>query len=116
MAVKAFGILDSPTRVMDMLSHKQQLIASNIANMDTPGYVRKTMSFSDYLGTSASPLEAKINDKFGPVPYSTETGEAVNPAEEIADMQRNYVLYSIASKEMNSTITKLKTVINVGQA
>ena len=116
MAIKAFGILDSPPRVMDMLSHKQQLIASNIANMDTPGYVRKTMSFSDYLGTSASPLEAKINDKFGPVPYSTETGEAVNAAEEIADMQRNYVLYSIASKEMNSTITKLKTVINVGQA
>ena len=44
--------LDSIGKVslmMDLISQRQRAIGSNIANVDTPGYVRKDIDFSQYI-------------------------------------------------------------------
>ena len=44
--------LDSIGKVslmMDLISQRQRAIGSNIANVDTPGYVRKDIDFATYF-------------------------------------------------------------------
>ena len=55
-----YSTLDSMGRVnlmMDLITQKQRALGSNIANVDTPGYVRRDIDFADYLGTLGNPIE-----------------------------------------------------------
>ena len=102
--------------IMDLISQKQRALSANIANIDTPGYVRKDIKFEQYLGTMNSPLETELSSKLGPsaVVEDREAGP-VNPARELTEMQKNSVLYTVATRRMTSLISELKTVINVGK-
>ena len=60
--------LDSMGKVslmMDLVSQRQIALGSNLANMNTPGYVRRDIDFSEYLGTMNSPLETKLSEMLG---------------------------------------------------
>ncbi|WP_348756247.1 flagellar basal body protein, partial [uncultured Aquincola sp.] len=41
--------LNFQTQALQLRSERQQMIASNIANADTPGYVARDMDFSQAL-------------------------------------------------------------------
>ena len=60
--VKTFG----PTRALDGLDRRQQAIASNLANLETPGYQAREVSFEgDHLlrlRGGDGPGEAEISD------------------------------------------------------
>ena len=114
MNIGGLNALDKSVKILDILTKKQEIIADNITNMDTPGYVRKDIKFSNYLNSSGSSLEAKLDEKLGPGLIAMEASGPVEPAQEIANMQQNYVLYSMATRKMKSTITELRTVIDVG--
>ena len=61
--------LDSMGKVslmMDLIAQRQKALGSNIANVDTPGYIRQDVNFGQYLGTMGSPLETKLSEKLGP--------------------------------------------------
>lgn len=111
--------LDSMGRVslmMDLIAQKQRALGSNIANVDTPGYIRQDIDFSQYLSTMNSPLETRLSEKLGPSAIATErTEEPVNPANELLKIQENAILYSMATRRMSNIITEMKTVINVGK-
>ena len=102
--------------MMDLISQRQRAIGSNIANVDTPGYVRKDINFATYLGSMNSPLETKLSEKLGPSAVMEEqTYEEINPAQELIALQENSMLYSMATRRMSNIITEMKTVINVGK-
>ena len=111
--------LDSMGKVslmMDLISQRQRAIGSNIANVDTPGYVRRDIDFATYLGTMNSPLETKLSQKLGPSGVIEERQyEEINPAQELIALQENSMLYSMATRRMSNIITEIKTVINVGK-
>lgn len=111
--------LDSMGKVslmMDLISQRQRAIGSNIANIDTPGYVRRDIDFGTYLGTMNSPLETKLSQKLGPSGVIEERQyEEINPAQELIALQENSMLYSMATRRMSNIITEMKTVINVGK-
>ena len=110
------GSLNRTGQILHMLGAKQRMIGENLANVDTPGYTRKVLNFSDYLNPGMNNLEKKINNKFGASPSSTEsTGATVNMADEIIEMQKNSLMYSMAVRRMSSAITEMKTVLNVGK-
>ena len=47
-----YGALDSIGRtslMMNLIAQKQRALGSNLANVDTPGYVRRDIDFSQYL-------------------------------------------------------------------
>lgn len=111
--------LDSMGRVslmMDLIAQKQRTLGSNLANVDTPGYIRQDIDFSHYLSTMNNPLETKLSEKLGPSAVAIERyEEPVNSADELLRVQENSILYSMATRRMSNIITEMKTVINVGK-
>ncbi len=102
-------------QALDLIAERHKALSSNIANMNTPNYKRKDISFSQYLEGTYNPLETELASKLGPSPVMVETSdEKVNPALELTEMQKNSVLYTIATRRMTSLITEMKTVINMG--
>lgn len=102
--------------MMDLIAKKQNAIGENLANIDTPGYKRKDVDFSQYLGASSDSLETELTSKFGPSPaIEKSNNDEINPANELMELQKNSLLYSMATREMSSIITQMKTVINVGK-
>ena len=111
--------LDSMGKVslmMDLISQRQRALGSNIANVHTPGYIRKDIEFGQYLSTMNSPLETRLSEKLGPSAIATDRSEEpVNAANELLKIQENSILYSMATRRMSNIVTEMKTVINVGK-
>lgn len=111
--------LDSMGKVslmMDLIAQRQRALGSNIANVDTPGYIRQDIDFGQYLNTMNSPLETKLSEKLGPSGIAPDRSEEpVNAANELLQMQENSIMYTMATRRMSNIITEMKTVINVGK-
>lgn len=101
--------------MLDLVSQRQRALASNLANVDTPGYVRKDISFDQYLGTMNNPLETELSIKLGPSGLIDEQDVGVDPAHELAEMQKMSLLYAVASRKMTSIINEMKTAAGVGR-
>ena len=73
-------------------------------------------NFSQYLGGATASLETKLAQKIGPSPmFDYEQNVEINPADELTEMQKNSLLYTMATRRMSNIITQMKTVINVGK-
>lgn len=102
--------------MLDLISQKQRALGSNVANVDTPGYVRRDIDFSQYLGSMNSPLETKLSSALGPSGVIEDRKrQEIDIAEELTEMQKNSLLYTMATRRMSNIITEMKTVINVGK-
>ena len=114
-----FSSLDNMGKVtlmMDLITQRQRALGSNLANVDTPGYVRRDVNFSDYLGTLNYPLETKLSEKLGPSGVIEERrGQEIEVDQELMALQENSLLYTMATRRMSNIITEMKTVINVGK-
>ena len=102
--------------MMDLISQRQRALGSNVANVDTPGYVRRDIDFSMYLGSMNSPLETKLSEELGPSGVLEDRQkEEIDIAKELTEIQKNSILYTMATRRMSNIITEMKTVINVGK-
>ena len=101
--------------VLDLIAQRQQILSTNLANVDTPGYSRKDISFSQYVENLNNPLETQLSQKMGVAAVVQEDGGRVNVANELMEMQKNSLLYSVAARQMSSVITQLKSVANIGR-
>ena len=114
-----FTSLDSmgkTTLMLDLISQRHRALGSNVANVDTPGYVRKDIDFSQYIGSMNSPIETKLSNAIGPSAIIEDRQrQEIDMAEELAEMQKNSLMYTVASRRMHNIITEMKTVINVGK-
>ena len=52
--------------MLDLVAQRQRALGMNIANVHTPGYIRKDIDFADYLGSMGSRLETDLSAKLGP--------------------------------------------------
>ena len=114
-----FTSLDSMGKtslMLDLISQRQRALGSNIANVDTPGYVRRDIDFSQYLGSMNSPIETKLSTALGPSGVIEDRREQeIDIAEELSEIQKNALMYTMATRRMSNIITQMKTVINVGK-
>lgn len=116
MTYQSIDPMKNTGMILNLIAKKQKTIGENLSNIDTPGYVRQDINFGDYLSASSSPLETRLSEKLGPSPiFSGTSDEEVNPAHELIDMQRNSLLYTVATRRMSNIISEMKTVINVGK-
>lgn len=107
--------LDRTSLILGLISQKQKMLGANLANIDTPGYIRKDIDFQQYLGNMNSPLETDLSTRLGPSAVITEDGKQVVPVDELSSMQKNALYYNVAVRRMSSIITQMKTVVNVGK-
>ena len=114
-----FTSLDSMGKtslMLDLISQRQRALGANIANVDTPGYVRRDVNFATYLGSMNSPIETKLSTELGPSGMIEDRREEeIDIANELAEIQKNSLMYTMATRRMSNIITQMKTVINVGK-
>ncbi len=102
--------------MLDLVSQRQMALGDNLANIHTPGYVRKDIDFGAYMSSLNSPLETKLSQKLGPSAIIEEhSQEEIRPDKELLEIQNNALLYNMATRRMSNIITEMKTVINVGK-
>ena len=105
---------------------RQQAIADNIANADTPGYKAKDVRFQAEL-ERAFRLEAKRtnpkhfsfpNEQNGKIIVTTDTtvsynhnGNSVDIDQEMSKLAENQIYYNALIERLNGKFTTLKTVI-----
>ena len=114
MSYASLDSIGKTSLALGLIAQQQRALGANIANVDTPGYVRQHLDFASYLGCGE--LETKLSQRMGPFPvFPDYEQEEINPANELTEMQKNAILYSMASRRMSNIITQMKTVINVGK-
>ena len=124
-----FSGLDNIGRGLDASWTKNEVISSNIENVDTPGYKRKTMDFSNLLNreieissglktTRAKHIESDPVDPsamFIGVDTSTSSLRTdennVNIDTEMADMAKNLIYYNMLTQKASGEISKLESAI-----
>ena len=111
-------------------SQKQQTIAQNIANVDTPNYKSKTVTrTSEFRDLLHNELEAYQTDSKH-IPFSDSSqrvitqqgntsyqanGNNVDMDQEMADMAENQIYYEALVDRLNGKFNSLQTVIRGGK-
>lgn len=115
----SFNPVDSFSRtsqVLGLVAKRQKLLTENIANVDTPNYVRQDINFATVLGNANGAMETKLSREMG-VSSIVDQGESVgvNVADELIGMQQNSLVYTMATRRMSNVISMMKTALNVGR-
>ena len=99
-------------RYMDLLSVRQKLVASNIANADTPGYRTQDIDFqSEFLKAGGGPPRAsEVNE----LPVKND-GNNVSLDREARLLAENALRFQLASQLMKSQIRAVRSAIQEGK-
>ena len=99
-------------RYMDLLSARQKLVASNIANADTPGYTSQDIDF-EFEFQNAMKLPPSAVQVSG-LPVRND-GNNVNLDRESRLLAENAMRFQVASSLMRSEIRIVKSAIDEGK-
>jgi flagellar basal-body rod protein FlgB len=112
-------------KMLDISAFRQKVLASNIANADTPGYKAKDISFQKELanlmdgpieGSAAGQPQKKSFEVLETVTtMSNRDGNTVNLDIEMAKVAENTLLYNTAAQLMTTKTRMLKDVIKGGR-
>ena len=127
--------IDILQKSLDLRAQKQQVIASNIANADTPGYKAQKMSFEDNLrqainrpemagkstnskhfpisGGSISAVHATISQELGLSSFGD--GNTVSVDDEMLDLAENQLLFEASSQIIKKKFSMLKFAAGDGR-
>ena len=125
------GTISSLEKGLSYATMKNKAIAQNIANIDTPNYKTKEVSFKDVLNdakqasipayrTDARHYDFQINIGGGGV-YSNENfrsranGNAVNMDAEQAKLAENTIYYNALIDRISSKFSTLNNVVKGGR-
>ena len=97
---------------MDLLSSRQKLVASNIANADTPGYRTQDIDFqSEFLNaTGGAPRATEVTG----LPVQND-GNNVSLDREARLLAENALRFQVASQLMKSQIRVARSAIQEGK-
>lgn len=104
-------------KLMDLSTRQQSALANNLANADTPGYVRRELDFQSQLaeclkaGDTQGVADLKgelVEDTSGPARID---GNNVNLPNEMAEMAQNGVLHQLLGRVYNTRVRILKDAI-----
>jgi flagellar basal-body rod protein FlgB len=109
-------MLDATTanieKYMDLLSARQKLSASNIANADTPGYQTKDLDFQQEFASMISGESPQTMNAAG-LP-SKPDGNNVNIDREARMLAENAMRFNVASALLRGQINSIKEAITGG--
>jgi flagellar basal-body rod protein FlgB len=108
------GVAGNLERYMSLLSTRQKLVASNIANADTPGYQTQDIDFrSEFENAAAGQSPMVIQPKDLP---SKPDGNNVNLDREARLLAENALRFSIASSFARSDLASIKAAFQEGKS
>lgn len=100
-------------RYMDLLSARQKLVASNIANADTPGYRTRDLDFQTEFQNAAglAPNVVEVNG----LPVKND-GNSVDLDREARLLAENAMRFQLASSLLRSQIRLVRSAIEEGRS
>lgn len=104
------GVTNQIERYLDLLSARQKLVASNIANIDTPGYKAKDIDFQ-FEFQSFSPVP-NVVDTPGLVVKSD--GNNVSLDREARLLAENALRFNVAATLMRNQLKTVESAIKEG--
>lgn len=106
------GLAGDLERYLDLLSARQNLVASNIANVDTPGYRTQDLDFQaefrNALGTRPEVVEV------GGLPVKND-GNNVSLDRETRLLSENALRFQVASNLLRSQLRVVRSAIDEGK-
>ena len=123
--------IDDLNFAMKVASYKNDVIAANIANVDTPGYKAKKIEFNEvmktYMGqgkklplmttdgkhfpSSDSMIDIKDFARYQNNPSLRNDGNDVNPDYEMTELAANSIDYTLFTQITTMEILRLKSAI-----
>ena len=97
---------------MNLVSARQKLVASNIANADTPGYQTKDVDFENELQSQMLGAKPNVIEVSGL--KNKNDGNNVDMDREARLLAENALRFSVASNLAHSEISTLRTAIQEG--
>lgn len=107
-------VAQSLERYLDLLSVRQKLVASNIANVDTPGYKAKDIDFQSEFRNALGGSSPRPEDV--PGLRAKNDGNNVNLDREARLLSENAIRFNLASQLLRSHYRAIKTAIQEGKA
>ncbi len=102
---------------MDVTAMRQRVLANNLANASTPGYVRKDVKFQaamvEALGRgrgAMSSVSPEVKEDFS-IPLN-EKGNNVSLQTELGEMTQNKLLYNFAAEMTGRKFSSLSKAIS----
>ena len=99
-------------RYHDLLSARQKLTASNIANADTPGYKTKDVDFQNELASAigSSPAAVEVSGL-----QTKNDGNNVNVDREARNLSENAIRFAIATNLLQTQMRAVRSAIQEGR-
>lgn len=117
---KMFPLVEN---MLDWTAKRQQAISANLANIDTPGYKARDISFSEHLQglsletTSNLHLESFSQNGMNVFEVGTpdkQNGNSVDLDREMTELTKNGLQYIALVQFLNQKIRTLRSAINDG--
>lgn len=107
------GLGSNLEHYMDLLSARQKLVASNLANADTPGYKTQDIDFQREFESQMGSQPAAINV---PGLASKNDGNNVNMDREARLLSENALRFNVATTLVRGQITQIREAIQDGKS
>ena len=102
-------------KMLDVAAYRQKVLASNIANADTPGYKAKDISFQKELDKIVKGEHAGYEIYEPVTTMPNKDGNTVNLDVEMAKVAENTLIYNAAAQLMSMKMRMVKDVIKGGR-
>ena len=118
------GSYPNAERAMDQTSRRQQVLSSNLANVDTPNFQAKDVQFLKELEAlqvkTTSPRHIQVpGSEAGAIVYEVggnikDNGNSVDLDREMTELTKNGLQYVTLVEYLNQKLKTLRSAINEG--
>lgn len=122
------NVTDLLKTFLDVQSRRAQVVASNIANADTPGYTAKELKFDKYLQDAAAQAALPQSRRSQQAPSASDLsiveqtpvaagldGNTVDSGKEMADLAQIGTNFNLGAKMLQSRFRLLRMAIREGR-
>ncbi len=102
-------------KILDLAAFRHRILASNVANADTPGYRAKDIVFSRELEKALEGTSSRVEVVDAPTTLPSRDGNTVNVEIEMAKIAENTLTYDTAIRILEKKIKMMKDVIKGGR-
>ncbi len=102
-------------KIMDICAYRQKILASNIANADTPGYKAKDINFQEELKRAVENDTGSYKVIEAKTTMPNRDGNTVNIEVEMTKFAETMLMYNTATQLLSARIRMIKDAIKGGR-
>ena len=95
---------------LDIRAAKQRVVASNLANIDTPGYIAQRIDFDAAMRNAEATGSVNPMVEESSAPGHSLDGNNVNLEGELSELSRNKLMYNVTAQIMASKLRQVAMI------